>query len=179
MGVKDKIIILEGVDCCGKTSLGKELARHFYLDFIDNEYLMEQREFSSRDWGLIAGGLNIQQAQFIYSSSGFVKTRYSLTEDVYSKFYHRPSLITPQQMESAGLNKILLLYIDLSYQKYRDLAKQRKEKLTSEREFLSVQGYFSQAFVRSQLNKRMIENSSNFATLVEKGIQAVEQMLNK
>lgn len=174
--LKDRIILLEGVDCSGKSRLAKIIAERFDLDYIDTEHGKEVFggvKWGSAEWALVVAGINFQQAQFFRSTSGFVKTRYSLTEEVYSQYYRRKSFYTAQQMERGVESKVILMWVDLPYDKYKEFTKSRpEEEVFSKEEFDSQRNKFAYAFDRSRFqNKAIVENHGEFDTLTKEVLE--------
>lgn len=114
------IIVIEGMDCSGKTSIAKAVAGRFNMSYIDSEWNHENNdalEIESRED--FFKGVLTAEAQFMKSITGVVKTRYALSDAVYSAFYNRVSIVNHfQELEDLVGDKLITVLIDIDYQTY-------------------------------------------------------------
>jgi len=173
MESKDAIIFIEGVDGCGKTELAKRLAQHYGLMYIDNGPFREGLTmFDSTAWTYIVGGINLQQTQFVHSGRGFVKTRYSLSERVYSEYFGRPSIMRPDIMELAALEKAVVILVDIRYPLWFQLWMQfrNREPMLEEREFELQRDLFDLSYAQCEMKKCRVNNDTDVDELVERAV---------
>lgn len=179
LDLSKRILIIEGVDCSGKSKLAAQLSNIYGLTLIDTDYLRHKFPNNPKDYTQFVAGVNVQQSQFVQSSQGFVKTRYSLTERAYAEYYKRRSVITPQEMEEAGKDKVITLLIDIRYEKYIELSKTRQEEeIFSESEFNLQRELFLTAFIESKLQKGIIVNDGTFGALATEALKTIYRIVN-
>ncbi len=167
------IISIEGLDASGKNSLAKQLARELNMKYIDTEF-QAHPDKSLVNWTDVVQGINIMQCQMYKSLDNFVKARFSLSEYVYSKYYNRISLIDQYEMESCGIEKNYLIYIDVDYGKYVELSSKYRleEPIISEIEFDKQRTLFLEAYKRTLIiNKVIIKNDGSFENLLDKALK--------
>lgn len=164
------------MDVAGKNTIAKRLAKNLEMSYLDSEWKAHPEELKGESWFNAIQGINLQQCQMYRSLDNFVKTRFSLSEYVYSKYYNRISIFDQYTMESCGHDKNHLIYIDLEYPKYKELAAKYRpyEEAFTEEEFNKQRNLFHEAFNKSIIiNKVIIQNDGDIDDLERKCINWV------
>jgi len=178
--LSDKIIIIEGMDCTGKTEIAKELADYYNLQAVDTDWGKDEWDYKNDlDWAPFVGGMNLMLSQFAISTSGWVKARYHLTEKVYSNYYKRKTLIPFETVDDLIKDKAILVWLDLGYQKYLELMKEHRqhEKILDYNHFCSQRVQFDRAFKESKIvHKFQVYNKHDFGLLKRKVIHEIDNI---
>jgi hypothetical protein len=180
INLKDKIIIVEGLDCAGKTELAKWLAWYFEMSYVDTDWRKEVcNDYKGQDWPLFVDGLNLMLSQFMRSCHGFVKVRYSLSEYVFRQAFHRQGKLSIEEMNEGLHNKVILVLVDLPFEKYQHLAKTFRAHESSftqisfdrQRE-LFLRGFELQPFK----TKFIVHNEDDFSSLLHGTVEKIEML---
>jgi hypothetical protein len=153
MFLRNKIIIVEGMDCVGKTEIARSIANQYEMYAIDTDWGNEGwEEYDDRDWQVFVGGINLQLCQFIKSMPGWVKARFHLSEYVFSKFYERDSYIGFETMDDLTTENVVLIHIDIDYKHYLELFKTNRPEETplNYQRFAEQRVMFDTAFIKSR-----------------------------
>lgn len=147
-------LIIEGVDCIGKTYFGKTLKKFLpNYQFIDNGFLPFHRlpKKYKNKWEFVITGINIQIVEFLASLNNVIKTRFSISEYVYQQLMNRGGLDQIEMESFLYKNNKSLIQILLicDYSTYLFLCKKRNEIPLSENEFKKHIELFKNGLKRS------------------------------
>ncbi len=173
------IITIEGLDSSGKNTISKKIASHFKLDYIDTDFnatighnLLSKSNFID--------GINLMTSQVFKSSDNLVKPRYSLSEKVYSEYYNRKSAISSLDLELAAIDKLVLIYIDIEYDKYLYIMKEYRfdETPFTKVEFNKQRDLFLKAFNESVILNKIIIKNNELEEVFQKSVEFINKIKN-
>lgn len=169
------ILTISGVDCSGKSRLTKDLAKHFKLQLFDTGYA--HPDTSASNWPDVVIGINTIIAQMYYSLDNFCKDRGSIDEFVYQQVYNR-SGIDWRVMDFAGIEKQVIILVDIEYDKYlKNMSFRPNEKPFTRGEFDRQRELFIEALCASACPTRIIlENTDTYEKLLNDAIVFIEKI---
>jgi len=156
------IVIVEGVDCAGKSTLVNTLSKRHLLTPIVNtnethrfvNFEKQPYEWSYYVTGVIRGYLDI-----FNNFDNFIKDRFHISEYAYSSYFNRKAFYSFEDIEDILLSlhkEIYLVMCFISYEEYKKRHLLRMESFLQLKEFNKQQNYFFEAFNKSRLKKSMV-----------------------
>lgn len=178
------IIVIEGMDCSGKTSVAKAVAGRFNMNYIDSEWGHDNNDAQEEKYRAdFFKGVLTAEAQFLKSITGAVKTRFALSDAVYSAFYTRLSIVDHfQELEDLVGDKLITVLIDIDYQTYiTNMQLNRPTEVAFHSKKFDVQRQmFLDAFKFSRCKNRfIIKNDKPLPDLTEDIIQNLFGLIRK
>jgi len=161
------IIILEGMDGTGKTTLARKFEDLGYTFFKEDDKLKHFINFKSdpEKWEYFVTGMNAQLLNVFDNFDNFVKDRFHFSEYVFSKYTNRKSHLSFYHLEEhlIHLNKEIYLFLfQCDYDTYieRTLNKEEPYKFSKD-EYDELNRKFYDAFNQSELRNQIYMDTSN------------------
>ena len=150
------IFTIEGVDCSGKSFLANAISKKFDIPVLEIDFKKSYKDFSTENWKNVIYGSNEMLCSVYRCLDNFVKTRFQLSEYVYSKYYKRDGFDF-DTMDNCGIKKNIIVLSVISYQAYLERAQGRKDKeLFTEQEFYDQQNLFKDAYDKSKVERKIL-----------------------
>lgn len=163
------IIILEGTDCSGKSSIAKKLSDRLSLTVFpeNNKHLLNFQTDSGRFNSFIAG-MNVAMLNAYEAFDDFIDDRFHLSEFVYSSFFKRESLVDFTAMDNrlwqlSKRKEIFLFFLECLPEHYLERARIQTQEVDYDIDSFQKQSkLFHQAYRKSRLeNKFHIDTSTH------------------
>lgn len=145
-----KLVIFVGPDMCGKTEIGKAVAKRMNLEYFKNN--AEHSRFNADSFInelRHCGPLTLEFIdQINFKGDGIVLDRYTPCEWVYSKVYNRKTdedLIWEIDQKLADRNATIVYCYKDYYKKFEDEVIKEKEIASIKKEY---ENYFNQSAVK-------------------------------
>jgi|WetSurSiteA1Bulk_404760.scaffolds.fasta_scaffold20405_3 thymidylate kinase len=161
------IIIVEGMDSAGKSTLIKLMSHEFLMMSIINTKETHQFvkfEEQPYEWKYFVAGFLMATLDTFKNFDNFIKDRFHLSEYVYSTFFKRESFYDFVKIEDLLISytkNIKLILCDVSYEQYKSRHIERGEKYLSEGLFFMQKQLFYFAFANSKLSKLILNSDES------------------
>jgi uracil-DNA glycosylase len=170
------ILTISGVDCSGKTQLARALAKYFSLQLWDTSF--QPPNTTSFNWKDVVYGINLSIAQVYNSMDNFVRDRHGLDEYVYQKFCNRSGMDW-RILDFAGIDKNILILVDLEYDQYlKNMSTRKDETPFIQTEFNIQRNLFLEAFSKTAIPRTIfLRNDSTFENMLDAAIINIKHLL--
>lgn len=175
------ILLLEGVDASGKSSIAQAIeVKYPYLTNIvepdTTRHILSFKNEKEKYACFVSGQIHNTLTMFKYFDN-FIQTRFHLSDFVYSNFYNRKAYISFNYLDTFLFlvsKEVKLILCDIDYDTYVFRHSKRKENdYLEEGEFLQQTLLFKQAFEASRLQKKIIDSSGS----IENSLKQIEELL--
>lgn len=161
----NKIVVLEGLDCSGKTEMARILAKDLGGYFIDTELCntLSSRFVKTPEY---FDGINLATLQFFNSVDSLMfKTRYAISEMAYQNYFERKGNFTMDDLELPIADRLIYIFIDVTYKKYIELSEAYRpnETLVSSDVFEAQKKCIYYAIQQSNVPVYVVENIGSFS----------------
>jgi thymidylate kinase len=153
-----KLIIFVGPDMCGKTEIGKALAKRMKFQYFKNH--SEHKRFKNEDFVnelKHCGPLTIQMYEQIeFEGNGLILDRFTPCEWVYSRVYGRA---TDEELIWELDNKLAKLEAVIVYC-YKDSYKNFEDEVVKEKDIQKIKDEYEKYFKKSKLKVIRLNTTS-------------------
>lgn len=128
-----KLIVLEGIERCGKTTIGNLLNDANYGNLLSIK-IKQPDDVSFEQLGLYYHGMHMFSKELYksLSDSTFILDRFYLSEFVYSSKFNRKNYMNFDMVKSIHEeNEVITFYLRNTYQNYLDRSPKNKKILSS------------------------------------------------
>lgn len=150
------IVILEGLDCSGKTTIADYIANRFDMyRYHEYEHLKKLVPFDRdvQNWTFFEAGSVAYMLPMFKAFDDFVIDRFHISAYAYSRYFGRTEMISFEEKERlmvATCKKIHVVYCETDYESYVKRHKKRGEKFLSEEEFDKQKRLFEEGLKKTQ-----------------------------
>lgn len=149
-------IILEGVDCSGKSTLAQALSMKAGLKVFAEPRKHDISFLDKDNYSAYAFGSIMSTVELLRTADLNIKDRLHLSEVVYSKLYGRPSHVSFAAVDEALVAskiKTVLVLLEVDYETYAKRTLEKKEHVNTREVFTDERTYFARAYDASNLPK--------------------------